>query len=112
MVCSSSNTNFIETIEESQGSGSNNGENNSNGEHILVLQDLVPDWNISENYHLPLVHVLFQFAMGFHSASQDRLDENGLDFNHSVLATSRLARFHAVSRCMAHDMGVRELPTR
>ena len=34
---------------------------------------------------------------------QDRLDESGLDFNHSIMAISRLARFHAVSYAMRKE---------
>lgn len=54
---------------------------------ILVLQDL--------------------FAAGYHSASQERMDECGLDFNHSIMTISRLARFHAVSYAMQGDLGQR-----
>eukprot|EP00094_Tigriopus_californicus_P003515 TCALIF_03381-PA protein Name:"Protein of unknown function" AED:0.17 eAED:0.17 QI:0/0.4/0.33/0.66/1/1/6/401/566 len=54
---------------------------------ILVLQDL--------------------FAAGYHSASQERMDECGLDFNHSIMTISRLARFHAVSYAMQGDLGRR-----
>ena len=63
------------------------------GDKVLVLQDL--------------------FAAGYHSASQERLDESGLDFNHSIMAISRLARFHAVSYAMRKEKGldmVKEYP--
>ena len=55
-----------ETSQTSFGNGGDEGENVEEGESgtdkILVLQDL--------------------FAAGYHAATQDRLDENGLDFNH------------------------------
>ncbi len=53
---------------------------------MLVLQDL--------------------FTAGYHSAQQERLDESGLDFNHSIMAISRLARFHAVSYAMRKEKDV------
>jgi len=54
-------------------------------EPVLVLQDL--------------------FTAGYHPATQERMDEGGLDFNHSIMAVSRLARFHAVSYALRRERG-------
>lgn len=72
-----------ETSQTSFGNGDEEENIESGADKILVLQDL--------------------FNAGYHAATQDRLDENGLDFNHSIMAISRLARFHAASYAMRKE---------
>jgi len=55
-----------------------------------------------ESFYKNLFLIQDLYASGYRMADVGP-DENGLDFTHSLLATAKLATFHAVSYCMRED---------
>jgi len=55
-----------------------------------------------ESFYKNLFLIQDLYASGYRMADVGP-DENGLDFTHSLLATAKLAAFHAVSYCMRED---------